>query len=41
MLSLKGSGFALEFRQYPMGWRVNVRRPGADVIVGSGWDAMP
>jgi hypothetical protein len=38
---LQRQGFALEFRQYPMGWRINVRRAGADAIVGSGWDAMP
>jgi hypothetical protein len=38
---LQRQGFALEFRQYPMGWRVNVRRAGADAIVGSGWDVLP
>jgi hypothetical protein len=38
---LQRHGFALEFRQYPMGWRVNIRRVGADAIVGSGWDPMP
>ena len=35
------TGFTLELRQYPMGWRVNVRRAGVDAIVGSGWDALP
>ena len=33
--------FTLEFRQYPQGWRVNVRRAGADAILGSGWATAP
>jgi hypothetical protein len=38
---LQRQGFALEFRQYPQGWRVNVRRVGTDAIVGSGWAQTP
>ncbi len=34
-------GFPLDPGQHPQDWRVNVRRAGADAIVGSGWDAMP
>jgi hypothetical protein len=34
-------GYTTEFRQYPLGWRVNVRRAGVDPIVGSGWAVTP
>src|SRR5262245_13157771 len=33
-------GYEIEFRQYPQGWRVNMRRGGVDPIVGSGWALM-
>ena len=38
---LQRLGFAVEFRQYPQGWRVNVRRAAVDPIVGSGWAPTP
>ena len=34
-------GYATEFRQYPQGWRVNVRRASGDPVVGSGWATRP
>jgi len=36
---MKRLGYETEFRQYPQGWRVNVRSAGVDPIVGSGWAA--
>ena len=38
-------GYGAEFRQYPQGWRVSVRRVSVDPIMGSGsaapaWKAM-
>ena len=32
---LRRMGYETEFRQYPQGWRVNVRRADADPIIGS------
>jgi hypothetical protein len=38
---IQRAGFDVELRQYPQGWRVNVRRTGGDAVVGSGWESMP
>ena len=34
-------GYETELRQYPQGWRVNVRRASADPIIASGWAPTP
>jgi len=34
-------GYEAECRQFPQGWRVNVRRAGGDPVIGSGWATMP
>jgi hypothetical protein len=40
-VGLQMQGFPLDPGPHPQGWRVNVRRAGADAIIGSGWDALP
>ena len=34
-------GYDAQFRQYPQGWRVNVRRRGSDDVRGTGWHSSP
>ena len=38
---MRRRGYETEFREYPQGWRVNVRRGSVDPVVGSGWAATP
>jgi len=41
VVGIRRLGYESEFRQYPQGWRVNVRRASVDPIIASGWAPTP
>ena len=41
VVGIRRLGYESEFRQYPQGWRVNVRRASVDPLIASGWAPTP